>query len=217
MRASASDHAWLHFGAPGATATLASPSGATLRVTYAPTTPAGCPPALPAPAEDVLARCVSVPAVARVSFAGSIGPARAAHDPGLALPASWFHVVCTPSPYAPAAEGPCLVGAAVDGTWTLTPAQQGPRARLQPKAPAGMLVSVQGKALHDVAPDSGDITSTGSGQNSRDPLMPDRLWDWHKQAPWTTYAACSGGLAAPCTTESGIEERPLAATGYVGP
>lgn len=218
VRATAADHAWIHFGEPGATASLTSPSGATLRVTYAPApTPGGaCPGELPAPA-DRLARDCLVPAVARVSLSGVVESARRADDPAASVPASWFKVACTPSPYAPAAStASCLVGAAVDGTWTLQPAPQAPRASVQAKVPAGMLVSVQGKAYRDVAADSGDIATTGNGQNSRDALMPYRLWNWDRQAPGTTHDACSGGLAAPCMTEAGPVEHPISATWFVG-
>ena len=213
-RATAADHAWLHFGAPGATAALVSPTGAALRVTYAPTPGPACPGALPRPVPQVLADCALGPAVAKVAFDGTILAARQADNPSVGVPASAFQVSCTPAPLRPLAPpaGPCLVGAGVDGTWLLAPAQQGPRASVQPKAPGGMLVSVAGKTFADVDPLSGDITTTGNGQNNRDALMPLRLWNWHQQAAGTTYQACSGGLASPCATESPPEENGLFAS-----
>ena len=214
VRATSGDAAWIHLGIAGATAEITGPTGATMRVTYAPGAGSACPGTLPKEPAVLLSDC-STPVVAQVNFAGQVVAARAAFNPAVGIPVSAFRVTCTPAPLAPL-SGPCLVGAAVDGTWRLSPAEQAPRLSVQAKVPAGMLVSIQGKAYRDVADDSGDITGSGSGQNSRDGTMPLRLWNWHRQAAWSTHAACSGGLAAPCLTESPPEESPGYLLTYVG-
>lgn len=215
VRATASDRMVVHLGAPGSSASVTSPTGASLRVTYVGGPGPDCPGPLPKEPGLLLEDCLSPPAVVQVGFGGDILSARAAYDPSVALPASAFRVACTPPPMAPTATG-CLVGAAVDGTWLLQPAAQGPRLSVQAKVPAGMLVEIAGKVFDDVAPDSGDVRAGGSGQNSRDALAPLRLWNWHRQAAGTTYAACSGGLVAPCASEGPAVENVASSLVFVG-
>ena len=203
VRVTASDRVTFHFGAPGATATVRGPGGERMSVTYLPGEGQDCPGSVPRVVGDVVEDCTR-PVVATFDLAGGLVSARAASDPSLAVDASAFRVSCSAG-----ARLACLLDAAMDGTWVVTPAQQAPRASAQAKVPAGWAATLGGKTFVDVASDSGDITTGGSGQNSRDALMPVRLWNWHTQAPGTTYAACSGGLAAPCATEAPPQESAL--------
>ena len=213
VRVAATDTVTAHFGAPGATLRLTSPGGARMSVTYLPTAGGACPGAPPRPVPDVAADCqaANAPAVATFDLAGTFLGARRADDPSVAIPTSRFLVACA-DPRDGGAIADCLVGTAADGSWLLEPAHQAPRASAQPRTPAGMQVTIGGKTFHDVAPDSGDLTAGGNGQNSRDALMPLRLWNWHKQADGATYAACSGGLASPCLIDAPPQESLLYAT-----
>ena len=210
VRTTSSDRVTFHFGHPGARATVRSPEGNVMTITYVSTqAAAGCPPAVAIGVPD-LSPCLAPPAVATFSLAGDFVGARRASEPGTAVPASAFVVLCSPR-----ASGRCLDGVGIDGTWTFFPATQAARATLQPKAPAGFAAVLGGKTFVDVAADSGDILGTGSGQNSRDALMPLRLWNWHLQGAGTTYQACSGGLVAPCLADSPQQERMLESRQYI--
>lgn len=202
-----SDTVTAHFGAPGATLTLTGPSGARMSVTYQPAGTPSCPGTPPRTAGDVVHDC-ALSVVATLSLRGDVLSARGAHEPAITVPASAFVVRCA-RPLLVGTPPDCLVGTAVDGSWLLEPAEQAPRASVQLKVPSGTRLDVGGKVFDDVAPDGGDVTATGSGQNSRDALMAYRLWNWHEQAAGTTYQACSGGLAAPCATEAPPEENAL--------
>ena len=215
VRASAVDRVTAHFGVPGATLTLTAPTGARMSVTYQPAGVGTCPGTPPREAGAIVHDC-ALPVVATFDLAGGFVSARGAFEPDVTVPAGAFRVVCTPA----GATGPpasCLAGAGADGTWLLTPPQQAPRASTQARLPGGTLLAVQGKTYNDVAVDSGDVTATGSGQNSRDAFMGARAWNWQRQAPGTTHDACSGGLAAPCLTESPPQESPLYALLFLGP
>ena len=190
VRVTAADRAWVHFPAPGATAALVAPTGATLRLTY-----------LPPPGAPCGASCPAV--VAEFDLSGQVVAARLASNPAVLVPAAHFRASCTPSPFGPTTATACLLGAGADGSWLLRPAQQ------QGAGPAGMRVSIGGKTYDDVAPASGDIATTGTGQANRDPTMPARVWNWREQPAGTTHAACSGGLASPCATEAGQREHPF--------
>ena len=199
VRTGTLDRATFHFGHAGARATLRSPEGYAMTMVYLPPPGAspGCPPTITVSVPD-LSPC-SPPVVATFRLDGVLVGARRADAPSVAVPASSFLVHCTPRVGVP---GACLGNVGADGTWHVAPATQAPRASLQPRLPAGFELSIQGKTFNDVAPDGGDIATTGTGQSSRDALMPLRLWNWHHQPAGSTYQACSGGLAAPCLFES---------------
>ena len=208
-RTTSSDRVTFHFGHAGARATVRSPEGHVMTVVYASAqTGPGCPPAVAIAVPDA-SPCTAPPAVATFSLAGDFAGARRAHEPGVAVPASAFVVLCSAR-----ASGRCLDGVGMDGTWTFVPATQAARATLQPKAPAGFAAVLGGKTFVDVAADSGDIQGGGSGQNTRDALMPIRLWNWHVQGWGATYHACSGGVAAPCSVESQPQESLLSSRQY---
>ena len=210
VRTTASDRVTFHFGHSGARATVRSPEGNVMTITYVATqASAGCPPAVAIGVPD-LSPCLAPPVVATFSLAGDHVASRRAFEPATSVPASAFVVSCPPR-----ASGRCLEGVGLDGTWTFVPATQAPRATLQPKAPAGFAAVLGGKTFKDVAADSGDILGTGNGQNTRDGLMPLRLWNWHLQAAGSTYQACSGGVAAPCYLESQPQESVLGSRQYL--
>ena len=203
-RATSSDRVTFHFGHAGASATVRSPEGNLMTVTYtAASVSSGCPPPVVVSIPD-LSPCMAPPAVATFGLAGDFVSARRADQPATSVPASAFAVACTPR-----ASGRCLDGVGMDGTWTFVPATQALALSTAAKVPAGFAAVIGGKTYQDVAPDSGDILGSGSGENNRDPLMPARLWNWHEQAPGATQDACSGGLAASCLTESAHAENAL--------
>ena len=161
--ATADDAVTAHFpGAPYPPTRLlvVAPSGERMMVEYVPFHPTTAPPV-----------------VARVTFDGRV-TARAAHDPSIVIPEREFVV------------GGALVGARVDGTWTL----------VQPQAntPTGLQAVIRGKTWDDVMPQvpEGDavgrtlyggtrsepIEGDGTGRLAADVATGAKAWNWHMQA-----------------------------------
>ena len=209
-RTTSADRVTLHFGHSGARATVRSPEGNVMTITYVATqASAGCPPAVAIAVPDAAA-CLAPPAVATFSLSGDLVSARRAEQPAVSIPAGAFVVSC-----GIRAAGRCLEGVGMDGTWTFVPATQAASLMNQAKLPAGFVAVIGGKTYSDVSPASGDIRGSGNGEENRDPLMPLRVWNWHHQAAGTTLHACSGGLGSSCLLDSSPQEAPLESRQYL--
>lgn len=153
----ATDSVWAHL-APYSAARVVAPDGRQMLIRYEPAQDAASCASSSSPGD------CAAPAVIEVGLDGAIHWARLAFPPATGLPKGRFVV-----------EG-SLVGAPVDGTWTLD------SARNTMGLPAGMRLTVSGKTFDNVAADTEPIQGAGSGSFAGGSAPYARTWNWHIQS-----------------------------------
>ena len=215
-RTAPGDKVTFRLGHAGARATVRSPEGDAMTVPDAPReVGSGCPPSVTISVPD--ASACTMPVVASFSLAGGFLAARRAHDPGAAVPASAFVVLCSPRTLG---AGTCLQGVGADGAWQPVPATHA--ARDAPAEDPRRLRGLLGKTSNDVAADGWRHRHDRQRAERPRRALARAPVDWHLQAAGTTPHACSGGLASPCLSdgaprESVFQGRPFLGGGTPGP